>query len=131
MGRYIPPAPCIAMAELVEYSLVVLVSALFVAGSAATYGSFLSFEAKVQFGASSSAVEGLAAQAVAEGRSDALLSLPASRISCSVGTLQFTAGDLSASEPVSLPCDFTVNVPPGVHMVAFDAGPSALTVSVD
>ncbi|MDG6988809.1 MAG: hypothetical protein JRN21_05720 [Nitrososphaerota archaeon] len=118
------------MAELVEYCLVVMVSALFVAGSAATYGSFLNFEARVQFGASSSAVEGLAAQAVAEGRSEAELSLPASQISCSGETLLFTAGVFSAAEPVSLPCDFVVSVSQGVHVVAFDAERSALTVSV-
>ena len=47
------------MAETVEYALVVMVSALFVAGSIATYGAFASFESGVQFRAEFQAISAL------------------------------------------------------------------------
>ena len=119
------------MTEIVEYCLVVMVSALFVAGSAATYGAFQSFESSLQFKASSAAVESLALQAVSNGSSRAELDLPSSGIMCSGGSLQFTAGARSSSEPIGLSCDFAVRVPPGPHVLSFGANRSTLIISVE
>jgi hypothetical protein len=52
------------MTEVTEYSLVFMVSTLFVAGSLATYNSFSSLETQIQFRADFVALSNLASQAI-------------------------------------------------------------------
>jgi ABC-type transporter Mla subunit MlaD len=47
------------MAEVLEYSIAVLVSSLFVAGSVATYGAFSAFESSMQLRATFTSVTNL------------------------------------------------------------------------
>jgi hypothetical protein len=61
------------MTELVEYTLVVMVSTLFVAGSAFVYNSFTGFEASLQLKAAFDAVSGTAIQAVEGGTGSAAI----------------------------------------------------------
>lgn len=118
------------MTEVVEYCLVVMVSVLFLAGSAATYGAFAAFESGVQFHASSYAISGLASMAVADGSSQETLSLPDSSIWCVAGVMTFSSGTMTASSQVPTPCDFAVAVPSGVHTVKFIEGEAGLTLAV-
>ncbi len=118
------------MAESVEYALVVLASALFVAGSVATYGSFTSFESEVRFRAEFQAVSTLASAALVNGSSKAALSLPASTISCASGNLSVSAEAMTGSLGIGFPCDFRVTTDDGVHSLAFAVRGSRLTLTV-
>ena len=118
------------MTEILEYCLVVMVSSLFVAGSAATYVSFSGFVADVQFKAASSAVSALAMEALANGTSNAALALPPSTISCEGGVLAFASGSRVALEHLSAPCSFDLSVPGGTHEVVFSRNGSGLSMEV-
>ena len=118
------------MAETVEYALVVLASALFVAGSVVTYGSFSSFESTLQFKAEFQAVSALASAALVNGSSRESLSLPTSSIACGAGILSVVAGSMNGSLEVGLPCDFHVNVTQGNHLLVFSVRAASLTAEV-
>ena len=118
------------MTELVEYSLVMMVSTLFIAGSAATYGTFSSFEAGLQFRAAFAAVSGLASEAVMNGSSAASVSLPALTIRCQGGGLSVASGSLSETQNLPVACDFSVVVSGGPHVVRFSENSSRLVISV-
>jgi len=118
------------MAEVIEYTLVVMVSVLFVAGSAYVYDSFSSFESQAQLRAVAATVSALVDQAVRNGSSTATLSLPSSTISCSGETLRLitpSSTDVVAS-PVA--CDFQVTVGAGTHTIQFFSSLSELTIRV-
>jgi uncharacterized protein (UPF0333 family) len=118
------------MTEVIEYTLVVMVSVLFVAGSAAVYTSFSSLESQLQLRAMSAAVSALVDQAVRNGSSVATLSLPDSTISCNGDTLRLTAGSATGTLPSLLPCDFDVKVEAGAHELQFFSSQSLLTMKV-
>jgi len=118
------------MAEVVEYTLVVMVSVLFVAGSAYVYESFSSFESQAQLSAASATVSSLVDQAARNGSSVATFSLPSSTISCAGQTLRLstaTSTDVMASP---LACDFDVTVSGGTHTVQFFSSEAELTIRV-
>ena len=118
------------MAELLEYSLVVLVSTLFVSGSVATYNSFASFESHVQFGAEVSAVSNMVSVAIRNGTSRAELSLPGSTILCDSGNLTVASGSMTAALAVPLACHFSATLGPGLHVVTFTRLGTALALAV-
>jgi hypothetical protein len=119
------------MAETVEYALVVMASAFFVAGSVATYSSFSSFESGVQFRAEFQAISTLASTAVVNGSSTETLSLPASTISCESETLYLQSGSLNRNASLGVPCDFHISVPQGVSTLTFSISSSRLVALVD
>lgn len=119
------------MTELVEYTLVVMVSTLFVAGSVLVYGNFSSFESGLSLRASFGAVYALASRALGNGSAQATLSLPSSVISCHRGVLGVSVGSLSENGSFPMGCDFTYTVPGGVHTLLFRADASQLDLSVD
>ncbi len=119
------------MAETVEYALVVMASALFVAGSVATYGSFSTFESGVQFRAEFQAVSALASAALVNGSSRGTYALPASTISCESGVLSVAAGSMSRSLSIGSPCEFLVVTTQGSHTLSFSMQSSRLTLAVD
>jgi hypothetical protein len=118
------------MAEIVEYTLVVMVSVLFVSGSIATYDSFSAFESSLQFRADSAALARLASQAALNGSSEATLTLPSSTLGCQGGELKFTSGTFSAVQGVPLACDFTASLTAGAHPVRFYGNGSELELAV-
>lgn len=118
------------MAELVEYSMVVMVSTLFVAGSVLTYDSFSSFESGLQAKAAFASVSELASQALNEGESSGVVVLPRSTISCSGGTLTLDSGSFSVAQGVPCACSFDIEVTGGPHVVGFSKGPAGLSLSV-
>jgi hypothetical protein len=119
-----------AMTEIIEYSLVVMVSALFIAGSAETYTSFTSYQASIQLRAEFLAVSGLASQAVKDGNSSGTLSLPTSTLRCERGSLSLSAGSSIQSYNLPLGCDFKVDVSEGLHFIMFSAQSSNLALTV-
>jgi hypothetical protein len=118
------------MAELVEYSLAVMVSFLFVAGSVATYASFSTFESGIQLRAAYGAVSALASQAIENGSARRTLSLPSSTISCHGGSLTLSSGPLTERQSMPAACDFVVNVSAGSHLLHFYEESSQLLLSV-
>ena len=118
------------MAEVTEYALVVMVSVLFVAGSAYVYTSFTSLESQVQLRATSASVSALVAQAVRNGSSLETLSLPTSTISCTSNTLRLSTSASTEVIASPLPCDFAVSVVGGVHVVQFFSNQAQLTIRV-
>jgi hypothetical protein len=122
--------PSEAMAELVEYSLIVMVSVLFVAGSVMTYNSFSALESQLKFGGAYAAVTGLASQAVENGSSSGSLSLPMSTIKCEDGLLTVSSGQMSREQDLPVACDFNLHVSPGPHLLRFAVTSSRLILLV-
>jgi len=118
------------MAEVVEYSLVVLVSSLFVAGSVVVYNSFTSFESDLQLKATFAAVSNLASQAVVNGSAMERLSMPASTIACLGSSMTVSLGSQGLSQSLPVTCDFDLGVSSGVHTLMFRAVGARLNLSV-
>jgi len=118
------------MAEILEYALVVMVSVLFIAGSAYVYDSFSSLESQLQLRAEAAAFSSLAAQAARNGSSLATVSLPTSTISCTAETLRLSTDSSTEILASPLPCDFEVTIAGGSHLVQFFSDQSELTIRV-
>lgn len=118
------------MTEIVEYSLVVMVSTLFIAGSVITYNSFSSFESGLQLRAAFAAVSGLASQAIVNGTSRASLTLPASIIRCEGGSLSLSTGTATERERAPMACDFVAPFNGGSYVLEFSTLSSRLVLSV-
>jgi hypothetical protein len=122
--------PSRAMAELVEYSLIVMVSLLFVAGSVMTYNSFSALESQLQFSGAYASVTGLASQAVENGTSSGSLSLPMSTIRCEDGILTVSSGQMSREQELPVACNFSLRVSSGPHLLRFSVTSSRLVLLV-
>ncbi|MDG7011313.1 MAG: hypothetical protein JRN57_04250 [Nitrososphaerota archaeon] len=118
------------MAELLEYCLVFAVSVLLVAGSVAVYESFAGFISGVQFGLASASITRLVNEAMANGSSAGVVTIPPSTLSCGGGTMSFTSGSRSQQEAVAATCDFALNMQGGAHTLGFRYAAEQLTVSV-
>lgn len=118
------------MAEILEYSLVVLVSTMFVAGSVLSFGAFGSFETGVSAKNEYSALSVLAQEAAGGGSSRAVLSLPRSVVSCQGGVMTVESGTYSQKGGIGSPCNFAVSVEAGSHVVVFAEGRAGLNLSV-
>lgn len=118
------------MTEIVEYTLVVMVSTLFVAGSVVAYNSFSAFESGLQLRAAFAAVSGLASQAIENGSSRGTMTLPDSTISCAGGSLSLSSGASTEGQSVPIACDFAVKVTGGSHVLRFSERYSHLVLSV-
>jgi hypothetical protein len=118
------------MTELIEYSLVFLISSLFVAGSAATYGSFSAMESDIQLHQAFAAISRLAFQALENGSTRATLKLPSSTITCENGLLGVHTVTSAVSQNVPAYCLFEVHVSAGEHQLAFSERDSQLLLQV-
>jgi uncharacterized protein (UPF0333 family) len=118
------------MSEVVEYSLVVMVSLLFVAGSVVTYNSFSSFASGIQVRLTSSAVERLASEAIANGTSSATVAVPQSDIRCAGGVLTVSADGVSQGQALGAACNFSVSLTGGAHRLVFRYSSSQLSMGV-
>jgi len=118
------------MTEIIEYTLVVMVSALFVTGSVAVYDSFSGLESKLQLEGTLATVSDLALQAAASGTSSATLSLPGVTISCEQSNLTIYSGSVEVAHSVPVPCDFTRTVGAGDHSLTFTVAGGALSLEV-
>jgi hypothetical protein len=118
------------MTELVEYTLVVMVSALFIGGSAATYDSFANFAAGVQFQAASDSIGRLVSQAAVGGSSTGSISIPSSTIICGGEVLSIRSGARASEQGVPGSCDFELNVTAGDHTMRFQYSGQLLSMSV-
>ncbi len=119
------------MAELTEYSLVVLVSALFVAGSVATYNTFGGYESDLRTRADFVAVAAMASRAIENGTSGGTVTTGTSSVSCQDGTLHFASGTLQLSSSLPARCSFDVSLSPGPHVFRFSMEQSGLVLRVD
>jgi len=118
------------MAEILEYTLVFLVSTLFVTGSVATYNSFSSWASELQFHEAFKVITGLATQAMSNGSSLATMSLPTATIQCLDGSLTLSTKSSSASQSLPTGCSFSFNLEVGAHTLAFTEKSSQLSLSV-
>ena len=118
------------MAEITEYSLIFLVSTLFVAGSVATFDSFMTYETQVGVRADFAAISALASHAVAAGASEGNVSTGVSSVSCEAGTLSFASGSLTMSSNLPVGCSFRLSLSSGVHTLRFSMEPSGLVLRV-
>lgn len=118
------------MVEILEYSLVILVSIAFVVGSVAAYGGFTSFESGVALRAEFASVSSLAQGAIQDGASRGTLSLPDSTISCRGGSLVVSSGSASQQTDVGVPCSFSVHVADGSHSLSFSEDRLGLSLAV-
>jgi hypothetical protein len=118
------------MVELFEYCLVFLVSALFVAGSVATYDSFSGFASGLQFKAASASIARLADEAVSSGSATGEVAVPASTLRCEGGVLTLASGNMTEQHWVPAACDFVLGVQGGVRSFGFRYQGQLLTISV-
>ena len=118
------------MAELIEYCLVFLVSALFVAGSVATYDSFSGFTSGLEFRTASASVSRLASDALASGSASGAFAVPSSTVTCEGGVLTFASEGMALQQAVGASCDFSATIQGGVHDFGFSYGASRLTMTV-
>ncbi len=118
------------MAELLEYSIAVMVSTLFVVASVTVYSSFTSFEAGLQLRAAFQSLSGLASQALEDGSAKATISVPGSTLTCVGGTLELSTGGSTMTQKLPVGCDFSVGVPAGTRTFAFSVADGLLHVSV-
>lgn len=94
------------MAEVLEYSFVILASVLVVGFSVVTYQSFAGTVSSAEFHASFDSVVESAASAVETGTSSVTLLLDNATLYCSHGNLLFTSGPMSASYYLPAACSF-------------------------
>ena len=118
------------MAELLEYTLAVLVSSLFIAGSVGTYAAFSTFESNMQLKATFASVNDLAYTASIHGNARADLNFPPSTLSCAGGRLSLSTSDSVQSGTVPYDCQFTLILASGTHSVDFSVLGSKLIASV-
>lgn len=118
------------MAELVEYTLVVMASTLFVAGSVLVYGGFSSFESGVSLHATFAAVSSLASKAMEDGTAKGVVTLPGATIACHGGLLSVKVGSSSQNEALPLSCDFEETFSGGAATLVFTDESSRLSLAV-
>ena len=107
------------MTEILEYSLVIMVSTLFVVGSVVTYSSFASFMSGLQLRLASASISRLAADAVENGSASGALDVPPSTISCQGGELNLASGGLTEGQGFPVNCDFSLKLQGGTHTFGF------------
>lgn len=107
-----------------------LVSSLFAGASAATYTNYKNLESNVEFASAFSGISALAEQALINGSSRSNLLLPSSIISCSNGTLSLGSAGRTASNSLTVGCDFRAVVSGGIHSISFSYGSSILMLEV-
>ncbi len=118
------------MAELLEYSIAVMVSTLFVVASVVVYNSFTSFESGLQLRSAFQSLSGLVSQALEDGSAKATIAVPGSTMTCVGGTLELGTGASIMTQELPIGCDFSVGVPAGTHTFAFSVADGLLYVSV-
>jgi len=118
------------MAEILEYTLVFMVSTLFVSGSLATYNTFSSWASGLQFHEAFSVISGLATQALSNGSSRATISLPASTIQCHDGSLSLSSQSISSSQSFPTNCNFSFALEGGAHTLTFTEESAQLSLAV-
>ena len=116
------------MTEVVEYALVVMVSALFITGSVAVYDSFSAFESNLQLKGTMASITDVAYKALAAGNASGRVSVPESTIGCEDGSLTLSSGSEGFASQVPAECDFAVSLPPGEHALIFSVSSGNLTL---
>lgn len=116
------------MTEILEYTLVVLVSALFVGGSVVTYGRFSAFMAGLQIKSDATVLARLAGEAASHGSAAAVISTPESLVTCNGTSLEMTSGGAAVAQTVPGACDFAVRLAAGEHTITFDYSASTLSM---
>ncbi len=115
--------------EILEYSLVFLVSSIFISGSAAAYANFSAMQADLRLRATFAEVSTLAGEALDTGSSRGTVDLPGAVIACRDGTLSVSSGPTVMEQSIPGSCDFEVRLSSGSHQVAFSGSYSGLSLS--
>ena len=119
------------MSEIVEYTLVVMVSAFFVTGSVAVYDSFSGLESNLQVEGTLATISDLAPRAIATGAASTTMTVPALTISCERGNLTVSSGSVEITHTIPVACDFAQTVAAGEHTIAFVAAGGGLELEVN
>ncbi len=114
------------MVELLEYSLVVLVSSMMIGFSVVATGSFTTFSRTLDDRAAFSALTAAALDAIEQGSASASVSLASATLSCSSGTFSISSPYYSASASLPSGCDFTFGRLDGSYTFSFTASSGQL-----
>ncbi len=119
------------MAEVVEYTLVVLTALVFAGASVAVYGQYAQVQAAFVSKASFSELTNLAQDAVLNGSSTSSFVIPQSTLTCSGGALSLSTSSGNQSAATGVSCDFHFNIQAGLHTFVFTYNSTVLTLGVD
>jgi len=118
------------MAELVEYTIAIMVSMFLVGGSIAVYDSFTSYEAGLQLRGTFSAIAAVAESALGNGSARLAVPLPESTIGCEGGTFYVSDGSGTVSQSIPAGCDFQARISAGTHQLSFSSASGELELVV-
>jgi hypothetical protein len=119
------------LAEITEYALAAMVSALLVGGSVATYAAFERFESSSVGAASLSTLVALGDEAIERGRSSSIVFFPPSTVACSGGSLTLAYGNTTVGAVLPTQCDFSIFISGGPHTLTFLSRSSVLYMQVN
>lgn len=118
------------LVEVLEYTLVILVSVMVIGFSFSTYSAYTASITSAGERATYSSVVGLAYAAIEQGSSAANITLNRSSVTCVGGRLAFASPAYSASSTLPATCDFEYVQLSGPHQLSFVFAGGVLTLGV-
>ena len=116
------------LAEILEYTLVVLVSSLMAGFSFEAFGGFASASSNAADQAAYVTVVTLARTAVEQGTATGTVSVPGATIGCSGGAVGLSAAGFTRSSPLGVSCGFADQVVGGTVQLTFRYAFGSLTL---
>lgn len=118
------------MVEVLEYSLVFLVSSMFVGFSFAAFSSYSSSAVSLENRAAFSSVTAAAWDAIEHGSANVSVVFAGSTVSCSGGRLSLVSTSYSGSTVLPVGCEFSDSALNGTHNLQFVSTSSWLDLEV-
>lgn len=119
------------MVEVLEYSLVFLVSSAMVGFSFAALSSYSTSAQNLEGQAALSAVSAAAWDAIEHGESDVTVAFVNTTLSCSAGHLSLVSQSYSATANLPVGCEFEFSGLNGSHTLRFHSSSSLLELEVN
>jgi len=118
------------LVEVLEYTLVVLVSSVMAGLSLGVYGGYLSAVAPSTGEVAFASVVALAHAAIEHGNATATLALDHAEIECESRSLGFTSATFSQNLPLPVDCSFPPQEITGSRRLTFEYSAGRLTLQV-
>ena len=118
------------LVELIEYSLVFLVSSALAGGSVVALAGFNSAARSLEDRAALSSLHLLAARAVEQGAASAKLTTWDADVQCHDGSLTLATSSFNGSATLPVGCDFEFRDLSGVHVFTFASDEGQLSLKV-
>lgn len=118
------------MAQIVEYTLVLLCSVMIAAFSIGAYSMYIGAVYGARYGPAVSTIAASAAGSLAQGASSTTANLDGLTIGCHGGMLTVSSPSASRSLDVGRMCDFRVSGLSGTHTLTFVSSPGEFSVEV-